>query len=63
MKIFYCNNCDKIKDAKEIFEEVCSKCGKIKKSVTEIMPIEHSDVDNLIINQNVYNMMFGTNPQ
>lgn len=57
MKIYYCYNCE-IVDPHNIFEEICSTCGEIKNG-EEIKRVEYSDVDNLIINQNIYNMIFG----
>ena len=57
MKIFYCDTCNII-DTKDIFEEVCRRCGKIKKG-DDIMGVEYSNVNELIINQNIYNMIFG----
>jgi DNA-directed RNA polymerase subunit RPC12/RpoP len=58
MKLYYCNDCKRINDPKEILDERCSICGKIKTG-QEVMPAEYSDVDQLIINQNIYNMIFG----
>lgn len=58
MKIYFCTNCNKI-DQNNIFEERCSFCGSKKEEDTSFISTEYSDLDNLIINQHIYNSIFG----
>jgi RNA polymerase subunit RPABC4/transcription elongation factor Spt4 len=60
MIIRYCTKC-KI-DPQELFKDrmTCPICGGKKTGFFNVLPIEHSDVDEAIINLSIYNAIFGT---